>query len=371
MAEEIQARDVLEMMNAVPDSNSSTMRSNASEGRREFKHVRSVKRELTRLHRQLIDEEDEEQLLFLFRETKRLKEVMEKMMNEPQNASVKTIREKTSEKSIKVPPPVKVRKSAQGMLIRSMYLPNNQANLSAPPAPTIMETEGGNDQSDVPLPPPPAEFMDPSLLPPPVVEDDVLAGLDNSTFQGGAEEVDGTAMELPPPPPDETEDGDYFVCWMCHTEGYGEIDERDGNFYCFPCWEEYSKVGCQDDALSTKEPRSSLTDPSHPDYWKNLKASMHNSSTDNSNVDGADGSTGAAPTGGGDDAFARFSLAVVKEAVDGPREESTTPDAPEQVAEMDNLVDVMLLRIQDKRKSMRFIASDNGEKGAVERACAT
>eukprot|EP00041_Stephanoeca_diplocostata_P034900 m.1211742 g.1211742 ORF g.1211742 m.1211742 type:complete len:186 (-) comp24594_c0_seq6:249-806(-) len=30
---------------------------------------------------------------------------------------------------------------------------------------------------------------------------------------------------------------------------------------------------------------------------------------------------------------------------------------------MDNLVDVMLLRIQDKRKSMRFIASDNGEKG--------
>lgn len=228
MAEEIQARDVLEMMNAVPDSNSSTMRSTASqdpsrpsEGCREFKHVRSVKRELTRLHRQLIDEEDEEQLLFLFRETKRLKDVMEKMMNEPQNASVKTIREKKSEKSSKVPPPVKVRKSAQGMLIRSMYLPNNQALASLPPpAPTLEETEENSDQSDVnmPLPPPPAEFMDLSLLPPPVEEDDVLTGLDNSTFQGGAEEVDGAALELPPPPPDETEDGDYFVCWMCHTE---------------------------------------------------------------------------------------------------------------------------------------------------------
>lgn len=34
-----------------------------------------MKRELTQLHRRLIDEEDEEELLFLFRETKRLKQV--------------------------------------------------------------------------------------------------------------------------------------------------------------------------------------------------------------------------------------------------------------------------------------------------------
>lgn len=44
-------------------------------GGHEFSDVREVKRELTRLHRSLIDEEDEEALLFLFRETKRLKKV--------------------------------------------------------------------------------------------------------------------------------------------------------------------------------------------------------------------------------------------------------------------------------------------------------
>lgn len=59
---------------------------------------------------------------------------------------------------------------------------------------------------------------------------------------------------------------------------------------------------------------------------------MHKGSGLGGAGDGADGNAGAAPVDSvGDDAFARFSLAVVNETSDAHREESTTPDAPEQV----------------------------------------
>eukprot|EP00036_Acanthoecidae_sp_10tr_P011921 CAMPEP_0182927070 /NCGR_PEP_ID=MMETSP0105_2-20130417/13101_1 /TAXON_ID=81532 ORGANISM="Acanthoeca-like sp., Strain 10tr" /NCGR_SAMPLE_ID=MMETSP0105_2 /ASSEMBLY_ACC=CAM_ASM_000205 /LENGTH=243 /DNA_ID=CAMNT_0025064997 /DNA_START=28 /DNA_END=755 /DNA_ORIENTATION=+ len=212
----------------------------------EFRNVREVKRELTRLHRQLIDEEDEEALLHLFRETKRLKKVLEGMLSN-ETTPIPPV-EETALDTKQV--------SAEGLLVRSMYFPDNLTDglnfesSSDSVRHSLVNEAAMVDPSQLPLPlPPPPQFSDDSLSagdagaaagaaavpPPPPVDNDVLSDLDSSQL-AKFDSVYGH----PSPGADGAE---YFVCCQCQKEGFGEMDERDGNFYCNECWADYMGVG--------------------------------------------------------------------------------------------------------------------------------
>lgn len=242
--------------------------------------------------------------------------------------------------------------SAEGMLIRSMYLPTDFTATDKGEAKNGTEGDSG--------------FTNPALLPPPTdfTDMDPLADLDESAltrFNSKHEGEDGEA--------------DFFVCCQCLNEGYGDIDERDGNFYCFDCWNEYQGLGeeilpPEDDV---RQPRRSIDDPTHPDYWSNLKRMA---STMN-RVEGTGSMRYWKPPPGTEalsksDVFAHFGLAEETEnpqgsdnssgdAIDSKsnqRNESSDAVFDSKAKEVNNLdvvVDAMLMRIQDKRKSMRYI----------------
>jgi hypothetical protein len=112
----------------------------------------------------------------------------------------------------------------------------------------------------------------------------------------------------------EEEDQEWFICVQCGEEGHGETDERDSNFYCNTCWEQYSGVGEPDAAVTesggtvagrededaatsaadgttpstddsgsssiSPDRHKSMHDPTHPDYWTNLKSEISRRNND-------------------------------------------------------------------------------------------
>lgn len=247
---------------------------------------------------------------------------------------------------------------AEGMLARAMYFPSNLGE-------SQVETSDDNRAS---LCNPMMDFEDPSLLPPPpnfsddgsvAVDDDILDDLDPAALA----KFDSTRG-----PKEDVRD--YFVCCQCLKEGYGEMDERDGNFYCDACWSEYMGVTPEAPGAGAADaPPPTSDDPTHPDYWENLKKN------------------GGTNSGKGD-VFAQFAREATTQLNTGTGGESAQPvpppvltPAPEQAQaagntlappafedqrasakNLDVVVDAMLARIQDKRKSMRFDKAGKGKR---------
>jgi hypothetical protein len=238
--------------------------------------------------------------------------------------------------------------SAEGLLARAMYFPN-----------TIDAGEKGESHSDVTLNATMmvSTFEDPAMLPPPPSFDDevaspiedVLDGLDPDELS----KFNSSTTGDPPPPPADLV-AEYFVCCQCAQEGYGEMDERDGNFYCNACWSEYMGVAPEEPgAGADTESGPSIDNPTHPDYWTNLK--QNNVSQSSKGDIFAEFARQSATPASGDGEASTTQPSVIAE--------STTPETKQEDAKnLDVVLDAMLVRIQDKRKSMRFDKAGKGKR---------
>lgn len=174
---------------------------------------REIKLALADITRKLIDEEDEVQLVALFRETKKLKAKLDALAGRPALPPRKP-RDPSKKKR-----PV----SAAGLLTRTMALPGADADgpatadssstlPSRPKAAEVLKSVGD-------LPGRPAgSAEDAGYIPPPTKEGEASEA---------AEEDEGEW---------DGEEQEYFVCSECGIEDYGWTDERDNEFYCNACW---------------------------------------------------------------------------------------------------------------------------------------
>jgi len=313
---------------------------------------KSIRQKLALLTRKLISEDDEMELLNIYRETQRLRAALDNIQpaNPPAAKTASNLQRSTrSRKSSRRPghPGSNLTKkresahSAQGMLSRCLYLPQAGSSLGGD-ASRESETDTLEDKVNA------LNAADTSVdAPPPAPTDDD----DNND---GGEDLGS----LPPPPAEPAPDGEetaqeFFICSApeCGQESYGETDPRDGHFYCNDCWNEYQGItaeagdGPADDGGG--DPTASVHDPSHPDYWQNLKQTM-----EEGEAKAADGY--AQPQ---DDLFAktlRDSTSALEKAVATPAQAGAGDDA------LDEVMDVMLERIQDKRKSIRYQKKKRG-----------
>eukprot|EP00039_Didymoeca_costata_P006287 m.88914 g.88914 ORF g.88914 m.88914 type:complete len:443 (-) comp13197_c0_seq1:4861-6189(-) len=270
---------------------------------------KSIRQALTFLTRRLIDEEDEDELLQIFRATKQLKMLLEKIDDNqataPKQSNLNRAKNTSATKRLK---PKTAEEQARGMLTRSIFLPEAAQGAAFTGQEPIQEdiladglietmTDAGSDAPK-----------------------EIGAGGDISAEQGEWEEEDD----------DEAE---YFVCSQCEVEGKGYTDERDGNFYCVACWEEYQSVGKEDDGgeENNKEEPTDPTDPTHPTYWQNLKEGGTQEETDT-------------------DVFAKMSR------------KSNTEVQEEPTTALDTEMDAMIKRIHDKRKSIRYQSKKKKDK---------
>ena len=187
----------------------------------------------------------------------------------------------------------------------------------------------------------------------------------------------------------------------------GETDERDGSFYCNNCWDLYAGIGDEgagalpeeaegggdgggggdneeeeggtaptpteqpanvpgaaggeaaaDVAAATAKAAgggdggiqrsgNSIHDPTHPDYWKNLKQEIQLRKKE-----------GPASSVKRKDIFSHFGVELV--ADDGGADGGGGAGAGEAL-DLDNVADTMLERIVEKRKSIRFMKKKKGK----------
>lgn len=277
--------------------------------------IQQITRQFADLQRRLIVEENEQELLFLFRETKRLKSQLDALKemggSEPPAKPDKPLLKKSAGIS-KSQVSRKKLVRAEGMMSRSLYLP-----------------------------------------PPPKTQDQLSHGADTARNDDNFEEGEDV----------EADDGEYFVCAECGQEDYGCTDERDGNFYCWACWEQYSAVGTtQVEELNEAQAPVSIEDPTHPDYWENLKKESE-STTQSEDLESGEGPPSLKEIGSRVSTADVFGQFAIQTDIPKPDVKETETGQSQQAGE---IADVILKRIQDKRKSLRFIKKDSNATDVSE-----